>query len=71
MELSVDIAADSHWGLNVLHVVLLREDLLGSVAQRLHLAFLNVLTSLQLLDPLVDIEALLTLLSRHYFPILN
>jgi hypothetical protein len=47
----------------VLHVRFLYQDLLGFVAQGLHLRFFDVLTALQLLYPLVDIEALL--LGRH------
>ena len=47
----------------MLDVRFLYQDLLGLVAQGLHLRFLDVLTALQLLYPLVDVEALL--LGRH------
>lgn len=49
-----------------MHVVLLREDLLSAAAQRLDFTLLNVLTALKRLDPRVDVEALLPLLSRHF-----
>lgn len=47
----------------MLNVRFLYQDLLGLIAQGLHLRFLDVLTALQLLYPLVDVEALL--LGRH------
>lgn len=38
MELAMDITADDHWSSHWLHVGLLDEDLLGLLAQLLHLS---------------------------------
>ena len=61
-----DKNAYSDWRLNHLNVVLLREDLFRAAAEGLDLAFLDVLATLQGLDPRVDIKTLLSLLSRHF-----
>jgi len=41
--------------LHVLYIAFLLEDLSGAIAKRLDLSFLNRLTALQLLNPLIEI----------------
>ena len=65
IELSVDVTTDltvsqniatyRDGTLHVLYVALLLEDLSGAIAKRLDLSFLNRLTALQLLNPLIEI----------------
>jgi hypothetical protein len=43
----------------MLHIRFLDKDFLGLVAKGFDLGFLNVLTTLQLLNPLIDVKALL------------
>jgi hypothetical protein len=53
IELTMDISTDSDGWFNILYIAFLDKNLLSSLAQSLHFSLLDVLTLLELLNPLV------------------
>lgn len=64
IKLAMNVSADCYWGLDGLDVAFLKQNLLGAVAERLDLGFLDILAALELGNPLVDI-VLHALLARR------